>query len=361
MPRFDSRRLMPPGPNPNADDWARADPGEEGVQAERLRDLEAAIRSGSFPKVTSVLAAKGGRIVCEQYFDDLGADGLRNTRSSTKTVAGILIGLAIDRGLIPGVEARVLGFFPEKLPLKDPDPRKDLMTIEDLLTMSSILECDDTNRFSRGNEERMYLVEDWMKFALDLPVRGFPSWAAKPSESPYGRCFSYCTAGVGLLAGILIRVAGTSVEAFARSELFEPLGIRAPSWPLNPLGQAFTGGGLNMAASDLLRLGQLYLAGGVWNGRQVISESWVRGSTRAHVQIDETTEYGYLWWLRQFRAGPREYHSFLMQGNGGNKVAVFPELDSVVVVTTTNFNAPGMHEATDRILSDYVLPALTDD
>jgi len=349
---------MPVPPAAAADGWTRGNPGRTEFVRSPLARLGEAIGDGSFPRVTSVLIARQGRLVYETYYDDLGATGLRNTRSTTKTVAGMLVGLAIDRGLLPGVEAKVLPFFPDKVPVAHPDPRKELMSVEDLLTMSSILECDDFNRFSRGNEERMYPVEDWTRFTLDLPVRGFPSWATKPSDSPYGRSFSYCTAGVGLLAGILARATGARVEDFAARELFEPLGIRAATWQFDPLGVAFTGGGLALSSPDLLKLGQLYLAGGRWEGRRVLSESWVRQSTRAHVRIDEQTEYGYLWWLRRFAVGSRSFTSFLMQGNGGNKVAVFPDLDSVVTITTTNYNAPHMHESTDRMLTEYILPAI---
>jgi len=144
-------------------------------------DLTAAIRAGSFGDVTSVVAWRGGETLYEQYFDNVGAGGLRNTRSATKTVTGMLVGLAIDAGAIDGVGARVRPFFSDLRGPLNPDPRKDEITVEDLLTMSSCLECDDWNTFSAGNEERMYPVEDWVQFTFDLPIRGFPSWETRPS------------------------------------------------------------------------------------------------------------------------------------------------------------------------------------
>src|SRR5262249_532160 len=155
-----------------------------------------------------------GKVAYERYFDNDGVNGLRNTRSATKTITGMLIGAAIDRHLIPDVNARVVDYLPDKLPLENPDPRKNEITIEDFLTMSSMLECDDENSFSRGNEERMYLVEDWAKFTLGLPIRGFPEWKALPKDSPYGRSWSYCTAGPTTLGVVLERVAKRPVPDF---------------------------------------------------------------------------------------------------------------------------------------------------
>jgi len=321
--------------------------------------MDAAIRSGEFKKITSVLVAVDGRTLFEGYYNGADAATLHNTRSATKTITGMLVGLAIDRGFLPSVAAPVLPYSRDREPLANPDPRKAKITVEDFLTMSSLLECDDWNEFSRGNEERMYLVEDWVKFALDLPIRGFPEWVPKPAASPHGRSFSYCTAGVVTLGSLLERAVKKPVPDFAREVLFAPIGVEKTGWQLTPLGTAMTGGGLGLATRDLARLGQLYLDGGSWNGKQVLPKAWVDESVRPHAQVDEQTEYGYLWWLRTFEANGLRHGAWLMQGAGGNKVAVFPKLGMVVVVTATNFREKGAHQLSDRVLTG-VLEAVAD-
>ncbi len=339
-------------------EWPLASPESVGLRPARLQEMDGAIRSGEFKKITSVLVARHGKLACELYPEGSSRDDFVDTRSATKTITGMLVGIAIDRGLLR-LDSRVFPFFAEKQPIQNPDPRKDAITVEDLLTMSSILECDDWTDFSRGNEERMYLVEDWVRFVLDLPVKGFPSWVKKPADSPHGRSFSYCTAGVFLLGQVLARATKMPVEAFARENLFGPLGIDRMDWKFSPLGEAQTGGGLGLRSRDLLQLAQLYLNGGVWQGRQVVPEAWVRRSTEPHARIDEKTEYGYLWWLRRFGAGATALEAYYMSGNGGNKIAVFPIADLVVAITSNNYGAKGMHEQTERLLSDYVLAAVT--
>jgi CubicO group peptidase (beta-lactamase class C family) len=121
-----------------------------------------------------------------------------------------------------------------------------------------------------------------------------------------------------------------------------------------------TGGGLRLTSVGFLKLAQLYLNGGKWNGKQIINEEWVKASTTPKAQIDETTEYGYLWWLKSFQSGARSHAAYFMTGNGGNKILVFPALDMVVVITSTNYNTRGMHEQSEKLLTDYILASVAE-
>jgi len=319
--------------------------------------ITAAVRAGTYKQVTSVLIARHGQVIYEQYFDAGGPAALRNTRSATKTVTGMLVGAAVDRGLLKA-DSRILGYFPDRQPVAHPDPRKAQITVEDFLTMSSILECDDENPISNGNEERMYLVEDWVRFTLDLPIRGFPEWQTKPADSPYGRAWSYCTAGPTTLGYVLERATRQPLAAFAQANLFGPIGITDAKWQATPLGVPMTGGGLQLTSRDLEKLGQLYLDGGRWGGRQVISADWVRRSISPHATARPETDYGYLWWLQTFHAGDRVVKTWGMYGTGGNKVYVLPAEGAVVVVTTTNYRERGAGQLTDDLFTKLIVPAI---
>lgn len=339
-------------------DWPTAPQSEPGLSEARLRSLEVAIRSGEFKKIGSVLIARHGKLAYESYLDG-DAVTLRDTRSATKSITDILIGIVIDEHKLSGVDAKVLAMLPEHARrVQNPDPRKTAMTVEDFLTMSSPLECDDWNDASRGNEERMYLVEDWAQFILDLPIRGRMRVGEQAETPSYGRYFSYCTGGVFTLSEILQKVTGVQADRYADEKLFHPLGITNVEWVYSPMNVPMTGGGLRLTSRDLLKIAQLYLNGGEWQGKRIVSEAWVHLSTQPHARIDEATEYGYLWWLKSFKSGEKSYPAFFMSGNGGNKVVAIPALDMVVVITSTNYNAHGMHEQTEKLLTEYILPAV---
>ncbi|WP_245863886.1 serine hydrolase domain-containing protein [Caulobacter mirabilis] len=341
-----------------AADWPRATPEAEGLSAGKLAEMEAAVRKGDFKQITSIVIVRDGKLAYEAYFDDGGPGATRNTRSATKTVTGMLAGAAIARGRIPSAQSPILPYFAGRPAPQNPDPRKAKITVEDLLTMSSLLECDDQNPFSRGNEERMYLIEDWPGFFLDLPIKGFAAWTAKPADSPYGRAFSYCTAGVTTLGAAIQAAVGKPLPDFAREALFDPIGVGKAEWQASPTGLAQGGGGLALTSRDLARLGWLYADGGVWQGQQVLPKAWVKASVTPKAQIDQTRAYGYLWWLYDLPSAKGSQPAWFMNGSGGNKVVVFPNLRMVAVVTTTNFSSRDAHQLSEKLISDYVLGAV---
>lgn len=342
---------------PQSDGWVTATPESAGLTVKPLRDMEAAVRAGQFKKIGSVLVARHGKLVYESYFDG-DASSLRDTRSATKSITDILVGIAVDEKKLK-LDSRVLQLLPERArKMQNADPRKDKITIEDFLTMSSPLECDDWNDASRGNEERMYVIEDWAQFILDLPVRGQMHVGERVEAPKYGRNFSYCTGGVFVLSEVLQKATGVRTDRYAQEKLFGPLGINGAQWVYSPLDIPQTGGGLRLTSRDLLKIAELYRSAGVWQGSHIVSESWVKASTQPHAQIDDETEYGYLWWLKTFKSLGKGYPAYFMSGNGGNKIAVFPGLDLTVVITSTNYGTKGMHEQTEKLLTDYILPAV---
>jgi CubicO group peptidase (beta-lactamase class C family) len=324
-----------------------------------LARLEERVAAGELRGVTSVLVSTlETDLLYEGYFGGAGRDTLHDVRSASKSWTALLVGIAIDRGELAGVDARVLPLFAGRGPFAHPDPRKDAISVEDLLTMSSLLECDDWNSFSRGNEERMYVMEDWVRFTLDLPVKGFAPWQTPPEKARYGRSFSYCTAGVATLGAVLEKTTARELEEYARERLFAPLGIGEVHWKRSSLGLALAGGGLGMRSRDLLALGELVLRGGEAGGRRVVSRRWIDAMLTPRAAVDEETEYGYLWWRREVAAGGGTVEVWFASGNGGNKVWVVPELGAVAVLTATAFNEPWMHEQADEILVEHLLPAI---
>ena len=342
-----------------ASDLPVAAPQAEGLSATKLDAMSAAIKAGQFQQITSVLIARRGRLVFEAYYDEGGAEARRNTRSVTKTITAMLAGAAIARGALPSVDAPIKAYLKDRPPAANPDPRKDKVTVEDLLTMSSIAECADDNQYSRGNEERMYLIEDWVGFYLDLPVRGFPEWMPKPEASPYGRSFSYCTAGVVTLGQVVQNAVKKPLPVFADEVLFKPLGIEAPKWQMSPLGLAMGGGGLGLRSRDLLKLGQVYANGGQWEGKQVLPAEFVKASVTPHANASENTDYGYLVWLQTLPGSVGKTHkTWMMSGSGGNKVVIAPDLDLVAVITTTNFGVRQPHAISEKLLAEHILAAV---
>lgn len=324
-------------------------------------NMERRIEQGDFGTVTSLLVMEGGNIVYEGYFNGADAATLHNTRSVTKTMTGMAVGAAVDEGLVD-VNMPAASFFTDIVPFKNPDPRKLAMPIEDLLTMSGILECDDDDRFSRGTESRMHNVEDWPSFFWNLPIRGYPAWVGTPATAKYGRVFFYCSAGTEMLGEIVERAAKEPFHDYVKRKLFDPLGITEFEWQFNGLGDAHKSGGLSLTARGLAKFAEMQRSGGLYAGRRVLSESWTAESVkpRAVAYADSGTEYGYQWWLSPYDVSGETYGSYYMAGNGGNRVLVMPAHNLVVVVTKTDYGTRGMHQKTIQLIEEEIIVRLSD-
>ncbi|WP_116107523.1 serine hydrolase domain-containing protein [Lewinella sp. IMCC34191] len=324
-----------------------------------LDSLDSRVRAGDYEAITSILIARHGEVRYEKYYNGADVNAGHNTRSATKTIATLLTGLAIREGYVQSEQDYVKDYLGLKWPVKNPDARKDSITLEDLLTMSSVLECNDQNPYSRGNEERMYPIEDWTQFLLDLPVRSYP-WGPPPEERPYGRAWSYCTAGAAAMAAVVESAVGQPAHEFAQQYLLEPLGITDYRHHFSPQGTLNTAGGSEYRSRDFLKLIQLCLQGGVWEGQRIIPADWLKKATTPKAEVEPGVEYGYLFWLESFGATAK-YPTFYMSGNGGQKIVAVPDLDLAVVITTTNYNKRNAHPYTDEILNQYVIPAMAEE
>ena len=321
-----------------------------------LEQLETKIQAGDFEQIKSVLIARDGKLIYEKYFNGAQVDTRHNSRSATKTMATLLTGIAIKKGFLESEKESIFNHLKPRHPIQNADTRKEGISIEDLLTMSSIAECDDNNSFSRGNEERMYIIEDWLQFYLDLPVFSFP-FEPKPEEQSYGRAWHYCSAGAAALAEVVQGAIGSPLDEFARVQLLAPLGIEEYKLHYTPTGTLNTAGGSEYRSRDLLKFIQLFLQRGKWDGKEIMTGSWVEKATTPKASPWPGMEYGYLLWLKAY-GKQKKYDSFAMSGNGGQKMVGIPELNMSIAITTTNYGNRNAHRYVDEIIGGYIVPAM---
>ncbi len=332
------------------------------AQWSEMAGMTEAVKAGDYGNVTSVMIMDDGQIVYESYFNDADSDTLHNTRSVTKTVTGMAVGIAIDAGKL-SVDEPIAPYFQDVAPFENPDTRKQAVSLQDLLTMSSVMECNDSDQFSRGNESRMHNVEDWTSFFWDLPIRGYPSWITPPEESKYGRSFAYCSAGVEIAGQTVERATGQAFQHYVVQTLFEPMGITQYEWQENSLGDAHKSGGLGLKTRDLANLAEMHRTGGIHDGHRILSEDWVKDAVRPHVvsDADRGMEYGYLWWRSPYQVSGENFEDYFMSGNGGNRISVLPDHDLIIVITKTDYNQRGMHRKTKNLIDEHILSRLSDE
>jgi CubicO group peptidase (beta-lactamase class C family) len=333
---------VPPGRD---DGWDVADAAGEGVAPEALEALVGAVVRGEAGVLHSLLMVRHGRLVLDEYFHGWGPDDPHALASCTKSVSSLLVGLAIQEGDIPGAQAPLTTWFGALG--ADTGDGWDRLTLEHLLTMSMALDWsadEAANLHGTG--------PDFFRRVLSRSVAGTP-----------GRDWSYVSANVDLLAGILREATGEHADAFASRALFEPLRFGAWDWNgLKTDGYPLMDGSLRLLPRDMAKLGQLVLDGGAWNGVQIVAAEWIHASMIRHLDAgDRGDGYGYLWWLMEAPGpGGEPVPAVFANGWGSQFIVAFPTLDMVVITTGGNeYN--GMHGAVEQALARYLLPGVEPD
>lgn len=336
------------------DGWRTGRPRDEGFDeaalsalVQRIVDADPAARRPQL--IHSLLVARRGRLVLEEYFHGYDRETPHDIRSAGKTFASVLLGAVMRQGADIGPQTHVYELLAADGPFSNPDPRKQEITLAHLMTHTSGLDCNDNDDASPGAEGAMQGQSeqpDWWRFALDLPMAHDP-----------GARYAYCTAGMNLVGAALHNATGEAIPQLFDRLIARPLQFGAYHWNLTPSGDGYLGGGVYMRPRDLLKLGQLHLNGGVWNGRRILSRDWVSASTAAHVEINEATTGmdadafaqvathgadGFAWHRYGVQVGERRVEAYEANGNGGQFLIVVPEYELVVVFTGGNYGQGGI-------------------
>lgn len=321
---------------------------DEKFNQEKIRTLNKKIAENRFRDITSIVVIKNGELLLEEYFNKYNRDSLNDTRSVGKSFASALMGIAIKDGYIKNENQKISEFYDLKT-FKNYSSQKENVTIKSLLTMSSGFEGNDQDEESPGNEENMYPTDNWIKFTLDLPM----------TENKIGETWSYFTAGAVLSGDILDKSVPKGLKNYTDKKLFQPLGITNYKWQFTPQQKPSLAGGLRMNTLDLAKFGQLYKNNGIWNGKTIVNKDWIKKSfTNYFSNTADFEGYGYLFWRKVYTIGNKSFETYQSSGNGGNKIIMFTELPIVMVITAKAYNKPYAHSQVDKIVQEYLLPAV---
>ena len=320
------------------------------IDKPKIEEMNKNIHLNKFKDITGIVVIKDGKLLLEEYFNKETRTTLHDPRSVGKSFASTMMGIAIHDGYIKN-ESETLKSFYDLKQFANYSSRKDSVRIKDLLTMSSAFDASDNDSDSPGNEENMYPTANWVKFALDLPMD-----ARKTS----GKQWDYFTAGVVVLGDILHKSVPDGLQKYADKKLFGPLGIKNYEWQFTPQNVANTAGGLRMSALDFARYGELYRNKGLYNGKQLLPKEWVTKSFTKYLPIPGRTNeyYGYLFWNKTYVVNGKSYEAFYCTGNGGNKIYVFQNIPLTIVITAKAYGRPYAHPQVDKMMEEYILPAV---
>lgn len=313
-----------------------------GLDKDLLAQMMQNIVAGVYENVHSVLIIKAGKLVFEEYFFEYNKDSLHQLRSATKSFVSGLVGIALEKGFIKSTKEQVVSYFPEYV-LHNGPQAKSSITLEHLLANQSGLDCDVSNEQAAGNEVQMGASNDWVKYTLDLPLIDTPGGKGR-----------YCSGNVIVAGRIIEKATRQPLPRFAQKHLFAPLGITKFKWRFKPdRSSAETFCQLYLRPRDMAKYGLLFLNKGNWKGTQIIPAGWVSQSLSKHSTV-QNVDYGYWWWLKYLDADGVRYYGKAAQGNGGQKIYLWPRLNMVTVITGGSYN---QQSPSDELISKYILPA----
>lgn len=313
------------------DGWRTSTPEEQGIDTRKLEQMLAVIQERDI-NIHSFLIIRNGYLVSETYFDGYDQYTTHDLQSVGRSFTATLIGIAIDKGYIDGVDHRVLDFFPNRT-IANLDAFKQDMTLEDLLTMRTGFDWQEVE----GAFDSLRASPDWTQHILDMPM----------AESP-GTRWNYCSICSHLFSGILYETTGMNPFDFAKQNLFQPMGISDVTWIKDPAGLPLGAGGFQLTPRDMAKLGYLYLRKGQWDAQQIVSSEWVEHAIYPHVKVtmNEHLGYGYHWLIVPSMEG------YAASGGGGQIILVVPKYDLVIVTTAWT------EESIFELIEQYVLPAV---
>jgi CubicO group peptidase (beta-lactamase class C family) len=332
-------RLRSPAPG---SEWEVASPTSVAIDPGSLEKTVRAVTRGEAGLLHSMILVRHGKLVLEEYFHGYDRNDLHPIQSCTKSVASLLVGIAMDRGDISSLETPVFEYFPGHADLRIPE--WDDVMLRHLLTMSAGLDWSQKDAFTvRGTGPQLF------RRVLSRRVVDEP-----------GTKFHYVGANINLLAGVLHHATGLHADEFANRYLFESLNIQEWDWDEASVeGYPSMAGTLQLRPLDMAKLGQLVLNEGRWNGKQVVSSAWIRNSTARAMTIGpepNQDEYGYLWWRLPLSAEDTSQRMIVASGWGSQFIHIAPALDAVLVTTGGN-NFNGKTFTLGRVLKRYLKPA----
>lgn len=332
------------------EEWRRCDPKEVGMDPRKLKEVNEEVRLllEMGVDMRNLLIIRDGYIVAEQYYSDAyGPDDLHRIYSCTKSLVSACVGIAVDRGLVGGIDQGMLSFFPDR-EIDNLSPEKEAIKLEHLLTMSAGLDWEEL-AYPYGDSRNTY--RQWSEagfgvdFVLDLPMIAEP-----------GAEYSYSSGVSHVLSAIVGEASGMRTDSFALENIFKPLGIRDYYWPVDKDGVAIGGSAVRLRPRDMARFGYLYLNGGKWEDQQILPAAWVEASGQAHIarKYIPGNWYGYQFWV-----SGHGYYSAV--GFGGQWIMIHPALDLLMVCNNafdegdaTQWNTP------ERLFNNLVIPACED-